>query len=44
MNMIKKYSDSHIAFKSIKNKLDNMLGKIQKNNIHKNNQKHTKSY
>jgi hypothetical protein len=29
MEMMKKYSESHIAFKNVKNKLDQMLGKIQ---------------
>lgn len=29
MEMMKKYSESHIAFKNVKSKLDQMLGKIQ---------------
>lgn len=33
MEMLKKYSESHVAFKSVKNKLDHMLGKIQQDKV-----------
>lgn len=33
MEMIKKYSESQQAFKNVKNKLDQMLGKVKQERI-----------
>jgi hypothetical protein len=39
-----KYSESHIAFKSVKNKLDLMLGKIRKQKNNDLSQCHCHAY